>query len=107
MELLLGLNNIKESQVQNVIPSEYKLNQNYPNPFNPITTISFEIPYDEFVDLKIYDVTGKELMTLVSEFKTSGNYSVRVNGSNLSSGVYFYKLKSGNFEMVRKMVMIK
>lgn len=88
-----------------------KLNQNYPNPFNPSTVIGFELPFDANVTVKIYDIAGKEVASLVSAYKTAGNHSVNFNASNLSSGVYFYKLSvsgsQGEFSKVMKMILTK
>ncbi|HMS35142.1 MAG TPA: T9SS type A sorting domain-containing protein [Ignavibacteria bacterium] len=89
------------------IPSKYDLSQNYPNPFNPSTKISFDLPVDGKVSLKIFDMSGKELMTLVNEVKTAGYYSVSFNASSLSSGVYFYSLSADNFTATKKMMLIK
>jgi len=87
--------------------TSFKLYENYPNPFNPSTEIRFDLPEAVFVTLKVYDITGKEVAELVNEVKEMGSYSVRFNASNLSSGVYYYKLKAGNFSSVRKMLLIK
>lgn len=89
------------------IAKEYNLSQNYPNPFNPTTKITFAIPQNGFVSLKVYDVSGKEVMTLVNKTMTLGTYSVDFNGAFLSSGVYFYRLESGNFVETKKMMLIK
>lgn len=92
----------------NLIPSEYRLEQNFPNPFNPSTTINFSIPKAENVSLKVYDVLGKEIATLVNDFKTAGNYSYDFNaGSNLTSGIYFYTLSTDNFISTKKLTLIK
>ncbi len=91
----------------NIVPSEFSLSQNYPNPFNPVTKINFALPKQGFVTLKIYDVTGREIKTLVNEVKQAGYYTVDFNGSHLSSGVYFYKIQSGDFSSVKRMVLIK
>ncbi len=85
----------------------YKLYQNYPNPFNPTTRINFSIPKQGFVSIKIYDVMGKEVMTLVNEQKSPGSYEVDFNGSKFSSGVYFYRIDAGEFRDLRRMVLIK
>jgi hypothetical protein len=85
----------------------YSLRQNYPNPFNSITTISYSIKQDGLVLLKVYDVLGKEVAILVNEEKQPGVYEVNFNASELSSGIYFYKITSGNFTGVRKMLLIK
>lgn len=87
-------------------PSKYSLSQNYPNPFNPSTKISYQISKDEFVTMKIYDNTGREVMTLVSEMQTAGYHTVDFK-SNLSSGTYFYKIVAGSFTDTKKMTVIK
>jgi len=86
---------------------EYKLSQNYPNPFNPTTKINFAIPKSGFVTLKIYDILGREIKTLVNEIKQAGNYTVDFNASEFSSGVYFYRLEAGAFSETKRMLMIK
>jgi hypothetical protein len=93
--------------VGNTIPTVYSLSQNYPNPFNPVTKINFAIPKQGLVTLKIYDVLGREVRTLVSEVKTPGNYAVDFNGAELSSGVYFYRLQSADFTDIKRMMLIK
>ncbi|HEY5123078.1 MAG TPA: T9SS type A sorting domain-containing protein [Ignavibacteria bacterium] len=92
---------------ENNTPLVYSLNQNYPNPFNPVTKISYAIPVTGLVTLKVYDITGKEVASLVNEVKAAGNYIVDFNGANLSSGAYFYKLESGSFSAVKKLMLIK
>ncbi len=89
------------------LPEKFSLAQNYPNPFNPTTTIVYGISNEGPVSLKIYDNTGKEVMTLVNESKPAGFYTVTFSGSELSSGMYFYKLESGNFVTTKKMVLMK
>ncbi|MBV6480241.1 MAG: hypothetical protein HGGPFJEG_03094 [Ignavibacteria bacterium] len=93
------------------IISDYVLNQNYPNPFNPSTKISYAIPKEGFVTLKIYDVLGKEVMTLVNETKQAGYYEVEFSSESaagrLASGIYFYKLETGSFKETKLMIMIK
>jgi hypothetical protein len=95
---------------------EFQLYQNYPNPFNPTTTIKFQIPSSklgfgiwnlEFVSMKVFDVLGREVATLVNEVKPPGEYSVAFDGSNLPSGVYYYRLSSGNFTKTRRMILIR
>jgi len=85
----------------------YKLQQNYPNPFNPTTTIKYQIPELSFVILKVYDVLGNEIETLVNKEKAVGNYEVNFNAASLPSGVYFYRLQAGNFVDIKKMVLLK
>jgi len=89
------------------VPTKYTLNQNYPNPFNPSTTIKYEIPELSFVTLKVYDVLGDEITTLINEEKPIGNYEIEFNASKLPSGVYFYKLEAGVFISTKKMILIK
>jgi hypothetical protein len=89
--------------------NDYSLSQNYPNPFNPSTSIKYSIPVSGFVTLKVYDILGNEVASLVNANQNAGQYSVDFNTSslNLSSGVYFYKLSTGNFTDVKKMSLIK
>ncbi len=91
----------------NTIPGNFSLSQNYPNPFNPTTHLEFGIPDLGFVTLKVYDALGNEVKILVNENKPAGKYTVTFDGSNLSSGIYFYRLTSGNFSAVKKMTFIK
>lgn len=88
-------------------PKKYFLSENYPNPFNPVTKISFDIPERSPVTLKIYDVNGREVGTLVNETKEAGFYTVSFDASSLSSGVYFYRMISDDFVMARKMLLLK
>lgn len=92
------------------IPGEYKLFQNYPNPFNPGTVISFSIPQKSIQpvsSLRVYDITGKEVAVLVNSALKPGNYKVEFNAKNLPSGIYIYKLVSGDFSASQKMILIK
>ena len=91
----------------NNMPDKYSLSQNYPNPFNPVTNIKYQIPKNSFVTLKVYDVMGREVRTLLNEVKASGSYSIDFNASDLSSGVYFYKIQAGEFSQTKKMMLIK
>ena len=92
----------------NGIPTEFQLFQNYPNPFNPSTSIEYAVPSNEYVSLKVYDILGNEIATLVSDFKQAGNYRVQfIASAGTSSGVYFYILKAGNYKEVKKMMVIK
>ena len=88
-------------------PLEYKLLQNFPNPFNPNTNISYQLPNAGNVDIKVFDVLGREVATLVDEYKNAGNNEIEFNASNLPSGVYFYQLKSGNYLETKKMIFLK
>jgi photosystem II stability/assembly factor-like uncharacterized protein len=87
--------------------NEFKLEQNYPNPFNPNTVISYQLPVNSNVTLKVYDVLGNEVATLVNEEKPAGRYEVDFTASSLTSGVYFYKLAAGNYLVTKKMILMK
>jgi len=97
--------NIVEVEVGN--PKTFMLNQNYPNPFNPGTKISFTIPEKSFITLKIYDVLGKVVATLLAEERSAGSYEEYFNANNLSSGLYFYELKSDKFTQTKKMLLLQ
>jgi hypothetical protein len=88
-------------------PKQFALEQNYPNPFNPTTTISYQLPVASQVSLKVYDVLGREVMTLVNGKQEAGVYNLSLNGATLSSGIYFYRLQSGNFVQTKKMMLVK
>ena len=91
----------------NNIPVKYDLLQNYPNPFNPTTNLEFGISELGFVTLKVYDILGKEVKTLVNEIKPAGTYIVVFDGSNLASGVYFYRIEAGEFREIKRMILLK
>jgi Secretion system C-terminal sorting domain len=86
---------------------DFKLNQNYPNPFNPTTEIAYTISRSSFVTIKVYDFLGREVTTLVNLEKPVGSYEVEFNGSNLASGIYFYRIQAGNYSTVKKMILLK
>ncbi|MBV6477895.1 MAG: hypothetical protein HGGPFJEG_00640 [Ignavibacteria bacterium] len=90
-----------------ILPEKFTLLQNYPNPFNPVTRIKYEIPYKEFVSLKVYDLLGQEIKTLVSGIKDAGMHEESFDGSSLSSGVYFYKIETQGFTDSKRMILIK
>ena len=90
-----------------LLPTEFRLEQNYPNPFNPTTTIKFTLPETELVNLKIYDVMGKEVAVLLNEEKSAGLHSVEFDAGKLASGTYYYKLQAGNNIETRKMLLLK
>lgn len=89
------------------VPEAFVLLQNYPNPFNPSTNINYSIPQSGLVSLKVYDALGREVATLINEEKTAGTYNLQFNATNLSSGIYFYKLQTGSFVDTKKMILIK
>ena len=93
---------IKSNKINN-----FSLSQCYPNPFNPTTQISFSISQPSFTQIKVYDVFGREIETLVNDFLTEGTHSYLFNGKNLASGVYFYSLKAGNYTATKKMILSK
>jgi len=97
----------KEIEVENLRPSTFDLRQNYPNPFNPTTVINYQLPENAFVTLKIFDVTGNEVTTLINESKEAGYYSVTFTPANIASGVYVYQLKAGNFLSTKKLLLMK
>jgi len=94
---------------QNILefPEIYELNQNIPNPFNPTTHIAYSVPKDNYVTLKVYNLLGQEVAVLVNEFKKAGEHSFEFYGTNLASGVYFYKLTAGDFTATKKMILNK
>ncbi|OGU75797.1 MAG: hypothetical protein A2V93_06155 [Ignavibacteria bacterium RBG_16_34_14] len=97
--------NIVEIDIE--VPSKFELSQNYPNPFNPNTTISYSLPKTSHVSLRVYNTLGQEVAALVNGIKEAGNHKIDFNASNLNSGIYFYKLETGNFNEVKKMTLIK
>ena len=108
----LTLNNANKSSLrlrveQNAIPAQYSLMQNYPNPFNPITDIRFALPEAGFTSMKIYNVLGEQVATLINEVKQPGEYRVEWDAHDKPSGVYFYQLVSGKFYDVKKMILIR
>jgi hypothetical protein len=89
------------------IPKDYSLEQNYPNPFNPTTLIKYQIPESGFVSLKVYDILGNKVETLVNETESAGSYEIKFNGSDLSSGIYFYQLITSNYSATKKFMLLK
>lgn len=98
---------VNSDEKEKIIPKEYSLHQNYPNPFNPSTVISWQSPVNSHQIIKIYDILGKEIATLVDEFKEAGIYEITFDASNLASGVYIYKLQAGDFVSSKKMLLLK
>ena len=89
------------------MPEEYVLEQNYPNPFNPVTNVSFTIPKAGNVSLKVFDSRGSEVRNYMNTFLQSGSYEVKIDGSDLPSGVYFYELRTDDFRKAKRMVLLK
>ena len=103
-----GITSIEEpGNIITIFPNQFYLSQNYPNPFNPTTKIKYSIPNSSFVTLKVFDILGREIETLINEEKTAGNYEIDFDASQLSSGIYFYQLKSGEFIQTKKMILIR
>jgi hypothetical protein len=100
------ITSIKEDE-NNTKHNDFNLTQNYPNPFNPTTTIRFEIPERSIVTIKVYDVLGSEVATLINEEKAIGNYEVEFNGNILTSGIYFYQFTAGSFSETKKMILLR
>ena len=111
--IISGFLSFRETHITGVknekspIPIVWKLDQNYPNPFNPSTTIKYQVPKAGYVSLKIYDILGREVLTLVNENKIAGYYETRFNAVRFPSGVYIYELRSDEFSSVRKMMLVK
>ena len=103
----LSDNEVSVPQEKNEVPRQFVLSQNYPNPFNPSTNISFSIPAKSFVSLKVFDLLGKEVATIVSEEMSAGTYSRQWNAVTMSSGVYFYRLQAGSFIETKKLVLLR
>jgi photosystem II stability/assembly factor-like uncharacterized protein len=105
--LLVGPSSYIQAEREALLPKTFALLQNYPNPFNPTTIISYQLPVSGKVLLKVYDILGKEVKTLIDENQDAGIHEVVFNGSNMSSGVYFYRLQAGNYKSVKKLMLIK
>ena len=93
--------------VENLEPKSFVLEQNYPNPFNPSTIIKYSITQKQFVTLKVYDILGNEISTLVSEIKPAGNYEIEFNANKISAGVYYYTIMTENIIQTKKMILLK
>jgi hypothetical protein len=102
----IEISSVDVEQTSEII-SEFRLEQNYPNPFNPTTTWSFVIGQRSLVSLKVYDVLGNEVATLINDEKPSGSYEIEFNATDLSSGIYFYQLQAGSFVDTKKMILLR
>ncbi len=100
-----AITDIKSDNLNKV--KEFQLSQNYPNPFNPTTTISYSVPKTSFVTLKVYDVLGRELETLVKGERSQGNYKIIFNASRLASGMYIYRMQAGSYVETKKLILMK
>jgi hypothetical protein len=96
-----------EVKVKLDVPAEFSMKQNFPNPFNPTTKIEYAIPSDNLVQIKVYNVLGMEVATLLNEQKQAGTYNIEFNASSLASGIYFYKIISGKYSEIKKMILLR
>ena len=103
----LDFSGITDVEDAGQLPQNYALDQNYPNPFNPATTITYAVPQNSFISLRVFDILGNEVQTLVNETKSAGTYTVSFDAASVPSGIYFYTLEAGNFITTKKMVLIK
>lgn len=101
------LSSITGIEIESTKPDGYRLNQNYPNPFNPITEIGFSVAQSSFVKLKIYNSIGQIVAILINHKMTPGSYKVKFNASGLSSGIYYYKIHAGEFQSIKKMLLLQ
>jgi hypothetical protein len=99
--------NVADKNMTEFIPVNYFLYQNYPNPFNPLTTIQFDLPEAGLVELKVFDVVGSEIITLIKDFKPAGRFNIKFDATGLPSGIYFYRIRTEKFTDVNKMILIK
>jgi hypothetical protein len=88
-------------------PDNFWLGQNYPNPFNPVTIIRYHVPAKNHISIAVFDLLGREVSTLVNDVQTAGNYTIDFDASRLSSGIYYYQLRSGSFVETKKMVLLR
>jgi len=95
------------NESEQIVIKEFRLYQNFPNPFNPTTIMKFEIPLDSYVTLRVYDILGNEITTLINEEKTTGAYEVNFDARSFSSGIYFYTISAGSFRTTKKMLLVK
>jgi hypothetical protein len=102
-----ALQNATDVETESEMPGGFTLHQNYPNPFNPTTAIRYQLSAVNHVTLKVFDLLGGEVTTLVNEWQAIGSYSVRFDGSGLASGVYVYQLQAGNFKDTKKLVLLR
>ena len=92
---------------ENILPKEYSISQNYPNPFNPSTTISYALPKSEMVTIRVYNILGQVVRTLVNQNQSAGTHTISFKADDLTSGIYFYSIQAGSFNQVKKMMLLK
>ena len=98
---------ISVKKISTEVPDKYTLGQNYPNPFNSMTKIQFQVPSSKFIKLVVFDLLGREVRTLVNEYKKAGTYEVRFESGDLPSGIYFYRMETNGFTDVKRMILLK
>jgi hypothetical protein len=103
----ITLTDVHDEKQPQAMPTQYRLGQNYPNPFNPATTIEYDLPSASRVELRLYDILGREVTTLVNEVQAAGYHSVRFDASGLASGVYLYRLRAGEFTQTKRMMLLR
>ena len=101
------LTSVPELDRPNASPSSFTLSQNYPNPFNPVTAINYSLPKEGNIKITVYNSIGSRVAVLVDGYKPAGSYSVQLNGRNLASGMYIYRMESGNFSLSKKCILLK
>ncbi|MFZ2324034.1 MAG: T9SS type A sorting domain-containing protein [Ignavibacteriaceae bacterium] len=101
------VNYITEVASESSLPKDYSISQNYPNPFNPSTTIEYALPKEDMVTIKVFNILGQTVRTLVNQTQSAGTHTIRFDASNLTTGIYFYSIQAGNFNQVKKMILIK
>ena len=101
------LNSETEDANNELVPTEFSLYQNYPNPFNPVTNIRFSLPQEGFTTLKVYNMLGQEVASLMNEDLVAGTYEVQFDGTKLASGTYIYRLTAGNYMETKKFILMK
>lgn len=106
-EILQSRFGLNSDESNKTIPKEYHLHQNFPNPFNPTTTIRYDLPKDGLVQLEVFDILGRKITTLVNTRQSAGRYDINFDASNLASGIYIYKLQSGEYNSSKKMIFLK
>ena len=99
--------NYTDVEAEATVVKEYNLSQNYPNPFNPTTTIQYDLQRSQHVTLTVYNILGEQVATLVNSIQSAGEHRLQFDGANLTGGVYFYKLESGDFSETRRMILLK
>ena len=107
LEISINELSVSNEEISKATPENFKLNQNYPNPFNPTTTISYDIPKAGIVKLSVYNMLGQKIANLINKQQSAGSYDVQWDATNVSSGLYIYRLEVGSFVSTKKMILVK